>query len=198
MKRLAPIAAAFLWFLAPSGYAADPNPPHAEEECEDHLSRMQHQMKKMHGEMEEIRGTRNPEERRKLLDGHWKTMQGAMETMENVSARCRDHGPGMGRHRMHRGMMEGMMMGGRMPPASDPGQLPESESDGARLVSRYCTQCHELPLPALHTAEGWTPVAQRMHRRMQWMSENGSLPIRVPTDLELQSIIGYLQEHAAP
>ena len=48
------------------------------------------------------------------------------------------------------GMMDSMMMGGAMPRARDPAQLPQPESAGAKLVTQYCTQCHGLPDPKQH------------------------------------------------
>lgn len=95
------------------------------------------------------------------------------------------------------GMMEGMMMGGEMPRGVDPAQLPEPQSAGARLVNQYCTQCHGLPTPALHSAPGWSPVVGRMNARMQWMRQNSSMGIAAPTSEELQAISGYMQAHAA-
>ncbi|MHB9021275.1 MAG: hypothetical protein ACYC3A_05560 [Halothiobacillus sp.] len=95
------------------------------------------------------------------------------------------------------GMTEGMMMGGAMPRGVDPAQLPEPQSAGARLVNQYCTQCHGLPTPALHSAPGWSPVVGRMNARMQWMSRNSNMGISAPTQVELQTIMGYMQAHAA-
>ncbi|MDA8254787.1 MAG: hypothetical protein M0Z99_03960 [Betaproteobacteria bacterium] len=94
------------------------------------------------------------------------------------------------------GMMEGMMMGGEMPRGVDPAQLPEPRSTGAKLVGQYCTQCHGLPTPKLHSAEGWLPVVSRMNARMQWMSRNSNMGIRAPTRSEFQTIVGYLQSQA--
>lgn len=94
------------------------------------------------------------------------------------------------------GMMEGMMMGGEMPRGVDPAQLPEPRSPGARLVGQYCTQCHGLPTPDLHSAEGWLPTVSRMNARMQWMSRNSNMGIRAPSPSELQTIVGYLQSQA--
>lgn len=95
------------------------------------------------------------------------------------------------------GMMDGMMMGGEMPRGVDPAQLPEPQSTGARLVNQYCTQCHGLPTPALHSPSGWGPVIGRMNARMQWMRQNSSMGIAAPTSEELQVILGYMQAHAA-
>jgi len=91
-------------------------------------------------------------------------------------------------------MMKGMM-GAQLPPGLDPGHLPEPRSSGAQLLARYCTQCHELPGPGLHTADEWPSVADRMNRRMQMMS--GMMrDIEAPNNDEFRTLVAYLQLHA--
>jgi cytochrome c5 len=95
-------------------------------------------------------------------------------------------------------MMDGMMMGGAMPRALDPTQLPEPDASGARLVTQYCTQCHGLPSPKQHSAAGWPATVARMNTRMQWMSRNNRpMNIKAPSDEELVTLIGYLKKHAS-
>lgn len=95
------------------------------------------------------------------------------------------------------GMMGGMMMGGAMPPAADPAQLPEPKGAGAKLLTRYCTQCHGLPNPNQHSAQGWPTTVTRMQTRMQWMERNSPMGIQAPSDAELKTLLSYLQSHAA-
>lgn len=95
------------------------------------------------------------------------------------------------------GMMNGMMMGGAMPPSMDPAQLPEPKAAGAKLLTQYCTQCHGLPSPKQHSADGWPMTVARMHTRMQWMDQNSAMGIKAPTEGELKTLLGYLQTHAA-
>ena len=95
------------------------------------------------------------------------------------------------------GMKEMMknMMGAQLPPGLDPAFLPEPRSSGAQLLARYCTQCHELPGPGLHTADEWPSVADRMARRMRMMS--GMMhDIEAPDNDELRTLVAYLQQHA--
>lgn len=104
------------------------------------------------------------------------------------------------------GMMSGQdmremmqqMMGDMLPPPMDPASLPDPNSAGARLLQRFCTQCHYLPGPGLHTAAQWPPVVERMNRRMQMMSGHRMMMERIeaPTKQELAAIRGYLQAHA--
>jgi len=96
------------------------------------------------------------------------------------------------------GMMDGMMMGGAMPRALDPAQLPEPDAAGARFVTQYCTQCHGLPSPKQHSAAGWPATVERMNTRMQWMSRNNSpMNIAAPTGDELATLTAYLEKHAS-
>jgi len=47
--------------------------------------------------------------------------------------------------------------------------LPASDSDGAHMVKKYCSDCHAPPSPLTHTAKEWPNVLYRMqeHRRMK-------------------------------
>ncbi|HSA78606.1 MAG TPA: hypothetical protein VLG72_07100 [Nitrospirota bacterium] len=99
------------------------------------------------------------------------------------------------------GMREMMqnMMGDMLPPPMDPALLPDPNSQGARLLRRFCTQCHYLPGPGLHTAAEWPAVEGRMDRRMRMMSRHGMMMmgrIEAPDKQELAAILGYLQVHA--
>lgn len=95
------------------------------------------------------------------------------------------------------GMKEMMknMMGTQLPPGLDPERLPDPRSGGAQLLARYCSQCHELPGPGLHTADEWSSVVDRMNRRMRMMG--GMMhDIEAPKDDELRTLVTYLQQHA--
>ncbi len=91
-------------------------------------------------------------------------------------------------------MMRGMM-GDLLPPGINPEKLPDPQSIGAQLLAQYCTQCHELPGPGMHTADEWPSVVDRMNRRMRMMG--GMMhDIKAPTDNELLTLVAYLQRHA--
>lgn len=112
----------------------------------------------------------------------------------------------MGRGMMGNGGMGGMMrredmknmmqsmMGDRLPPGIDPGDLPEPRSQGAQLLIRYCSQCHNLPGPGMHTAAQWPAVVERMDRRMQMMG--GMMDVAAPSRADLHTLLAYLQRHA--
>lgn len=110
----------------------------------------------------------------------------------------------MGGGMMHRNhMMEMMqqMMGGSLPPGIDPQSLPDPDSIGAKLLVRYCTQCHNLPSPAIHTSEEWPGVAQRMFDRLSMMSGMrgewmGMMWMETPSVEEQGAIVAYLTAHS--
>lgn len=87
------------------------------------------------------------------------------------------------------------MMG--RPTAIGPAELPDPNSDGAKLVTEFCVQCHDLPSPKQHNASGWPPTVDRMYNRMNLMSgSNYPMQIKVPTSVELGRLTAYLQAHA--
>jgi cytochrome c5 len=115
----------------------------------------------------------------------------------------------MGRGMMDQDQMKEMMqemMSGRLPPGISPKDLPEPDSPGARLLVRYCSQCHNLPGPAMHTAEEWPFVEARMTSRMEMMAgmkgmmggmmRSGMMDIPAPTIQEQKRLLTYLQRHA--
>lgn len=95
----------------------------------------------------------------------------------------------------------GPMLERILPPAIEPSGLPEPQSSGAALTRRYCVQCHNLPSPAMHTAERWAPLVERMVWRMRGNGNLGSLMkdmmahVRAPNDAEMQTLSRYLQKH---
>jgi len=122
-----------------------------------------------------------------------------LNTMPSVSM-----GGMMGPMMMDRDDMKAMMnrmMGAQLPPGIAPQDLPDPGSEGASLLNHYCTQCHNLPGPGMHTADEWPSVVDRMNRRMQMMSGRGMMgmmmgDIEAPSEHELKAIVEYLQAHA--
>jgi len=91
-------------------------------------------------------------------------------------------------------------------PASE---LPDPESRGARLVARYCSQCHGIPSPKRHAPEDWEATARRMFRRMDHMQHmrgmggmmgggmhRGMMDVAAPSADEERAVVAYLREHA--
>jgi len=95
----------------------------------------------------------------------------------------------------------GAMLSRILPPAVEPRELPERNSEGAKLTVRYCVQCHHLVNPAMHTADRWRPLVDRMVWRMRGNGNLGELMkemmahVKAPTDAEVEVLTRYLQKH---
>jgi len=98
----------------------------------------------------------------------------------------------------HMKEMMQQMMGGILPPGIDPHYLPEPESRGAKLLSTYCAQCHNLPSPRMHTAEDWSRVVGRMLMRERMMAgmRGMMMQVKAPSSQEEETLLQYLQKHA--
>jgi hypothetical protein len=96
----------------------------------------------------------------------------------------------------------GPMLERILPPTFAPAQLPERDTEGARLTLRYCVQCHNLANPAMHHAEKWPAIVDRMVLRMQGRGNMGGLMsemmagVSAPAPEETRSLVAYLQKHA--
>lgn len=108
----------------------------------------------------------------------------------------------MGKGMMNKGQMKDMMksmMPGMLPPGIKPENLPEPNSTGAKLLIRYCAQCHDLPSPFMHSGEEWPVTAGRMFARMSMMSGMqgmSMMAIESPLAEEKETIVGYLKKHS--
>jgi len=69
----------------------------------------------------------------------------------------------------------GPMLERILPPTFEIAQLPERKSRGARLLVRYCVQCHNLPNPAMHHDAKWPGIFERMVVRMRGKGNMGEL-----------------------
>ena len=86
----------------------------------------------------------------------------------------------------------------RMPPGMPLSQLPQSNSQGAKLTQQYCTQCHNLPGPGRHTAEEWLVVMETMNLLMDVASRFGGLlgKVEAPSTEERKILERYLVTNA--
>lgn len=99
---------------------------------------------------------------------------------------------------MDQGHMKEMMqqmMSGMLPPGIKPEDLPDPESPGAKALSTYCAQCHNLPSPRMHMAADWPRVAVWMLTRERVMSRIRGMMMRVkaPTSQEEGGLLQYLK-----
>jgi cytochrome c2 len=96
----------------------------------------------------------------------------------------------------------GPMLERLLPPTFEERPLPERRSAGAKLAVRYCVQCHNLPSPAMHHAEKWPAIVERMVLRMQGRGNLGALMtqmmagVHAPAEEETRTLLAYLTRHA--
>jgi cytochrome c5 len=81
-----------------------------------------------------------------------------------------------------------------LPPPLSPDSLPDPSSAGARELASFCTTCHNLPSPAMHSATDWPGVARRMWLRMGLLDPSWN--IRVPDLGERIIMLDYLTANA--
>lgn len=60
---------------------------------------------------------------------------------------------------------------------------------GAKAYQQFCSHCHDLPHPRLHTQQEWKTVMERMRQHML------SLGVASPTDEQQQLIMQFLQDN---
>jgi len=143
-------------------------------DAEQYRSQMFENMQIMHDQMAQIWSTKDPAERERLLQEHWQDMYENMQTL--------------------RGM--GWMWGNSMHGGQSAAGLPDPDSQGAKLVSHYCTQCHARPSPSLHTASEWKAVTSRMKLNMRNFKKANWRGVKIPSDAEMQNIVEYMENHA--
>jgi nitrate/TMAO reductase-like tetraheme cytochrome c subunit len=96
----------------------------------------------------------------------------------------------------------GPMLERILPPTFAPRKLPEPKSRGARLAVQYCVQCHNLPNPAMHEAQKWPGIFERMVVRMRGRGNLGELMhemmagVEAPTAAEAEILLAYLQKYS--
>ncbi len=91
------------------------------------------------------------------------------------------------------GLESGPIGNAFVPGGTTPENLPEAGSPGAEALVRYCSGCHNLPSPKLHTAASWPYVLERMKVQMRSQVMNRR-PIPSPEDEHV--LLEYLQKHA--
>jgi cytochrome c5 len=102
-------------------------------------------------------------------------------------------------------MMDMMEMMRRMPKKGvKPEDLPDAGSEDARVYTEFCSMCHPLPNPRMHSAKEWKAVVARMIPRIQMMGtmmegSEGSggmmMNARPMTREEIHAVLRYLEEH---
>lgn len=96
----------------------------------------------------------------------------------------------------------GPMLERILPPGFEASMLPQPKSRGAQLELQYCVQCHNLPNPAMHNADKWAPVFERMVVRMEGKGNMGKLMadmmagVAAPTAEDARVLVAYLKKFA--
>ncbi len=75
-----------------------------------------------------------------------------------------------------------------------PRELPDPGSPGAQAVEQYCTACHALPSPLIHSATDWPGVVRRMWLRTDRVASVFAVPR--PTTGERITILQYLLDNS--
>ena len=72
--------------------------------------------------------------------------------------------------------------------------LPDSKSKGAKLFALYCSSCHSLPSPRMHSRSDWPLRFEKMMDHFRLMA--GAAPdIKMPADNEKEEIVSYLKKN---
>lgn len=125
------------------------------------LAQFQEQMKIMHEQMDRIGKTQDPQEREKLLQEHWATMQNAMQTMHGM------WGPGM--------MGPGMMGHGAMGPGMmGPGMMGGAGGAGGgwgHMGGYYSRLTPEQLRKRQYMTEQYLRMQQEMMNNMMWQQQ---------------------------
>lgn len=96
----------------------------------------------------------------------------------------------------------GPMLERILPPGFAPAMLPQPQSRGAQLEVKYCVQCHNLPNPAMHHAQKWPSIYDRMVARMEGRGNMGKVMaemmagVSAPSAEESKVLVAYLQQNA--
>ena len=76
------------------------------------------------------------------------------------------------------------------PPGISAADLPDPQSQGAKDLAEFCSQCHNIPSPAAHASTDWPSVARRMWLRIDVLPKD--LSVKVPTVQQRQVMLEYL------
>ena len=83
-----------------------------------------------------------------------------------------------------------------IPKGMNPDDLPDAGSRGATMLTLYCTQCHDLPTPAMHSAAEWQEVLTRMDSYLQ-SNQRGLLSrAMMPSKKDWGTLSVYFKENA--
>lgn len=86
-----------------------------------------------------------------------------------------------------------------IPFSSAADKLPDSQSKGAKLYANYCSQCHNLPSPRMHSADEWPLRFEKMMDHVRLIAGTSarykagdSSSVKMPAYTEKEEIVSYL------
>lgn len=71
--------------------------------------------------------------------------------------------------------------------------LPDAQSKGAKLFASYCSRCHNLPSPRMHSRADWPMRFGKMMDHVKLLAVTAP-DIKIPNENEQQEIVTYLQK----
>ncbi len=130
---------------------------------------MHQQLDRLQAQVSDIASETDPRERLDLVRAHYETRY---QDIQSVLGR------------------------GWMWTPNNPITLPDPYSMGAGAFMSYCSQCHQPPPPALHTASEWRGITQRMRGIIRVQSQQQVMGIRMPSPEEFDLIAAYLETNS--
>jgi hypothetical protein len=142
---------------------------------DDYLKAMQAQMGKMREGLVGLHAAANdPETLNTALQANWQANYQFLQSMRGLD----------------------WMFSGWTPASPGDQTLPDPKSEGAQTTQTYCSICHAVPNPRLHTAEEWTAVMSTMTRHITTSDSGIPVCVQVPPGEELRAIGDYLIKYA--
>ena len=72
-------------------------------------------------------------------------------------------------------------------------ELPDAKSKGAQLFASYCSKCHDLPSPRMHSSSDWPIRFEKMLGHAVMIAGTAPDSKMMPADKEKAAILSYLQ-----
>ena len=85
---------------------------------------------------------------------------------------------------------------GRIPKGMSTNDLPDAESRGATLLTLYYGQCHDLPIPEMHSSKEWPEVLARMQSYLQTSKKEMLRHVILPPKKDWSILASYLVNNA--
>lgn len=74
-------------------------------------------------------------------------------------------------------------------------ELPDAKSKGAQLFASYCSKCHSLPSPRMHSSSDWPMRFEKMLDHSVMIAGTAPDSKMMPANNEKTEILAYLQKN---